>query len=88
MVGLWLKNFTFSVLSSLKLNFSTNFLDITCVATMVYRADTDNILKNVNFTCTQETRKLEFEEWENIPHGGQNLILQQITSFEFTSLAV
>ena len=55
---------------------------------MVYRADTDNILKNVNFTCTQETRKLEFEEWEKIPHGGQNLILQQITSFEFTSLAV
>ena len=55
---------------------------------MVYRADTDNIKKNVNFTYTPVTRKLEFGKWEKIPHGGQNLILPQITSFEFTSLAV
>ena len=35
---------------------------------MVYRADTDNIKKNVNFTYTPETRKIEFEKWEKIPH--------------------
>ena len=46
--GLWVKKFTFSILSSLKL-FLTQ---LNYVATIVFRADTDNIRKIVNFTYT------------------------------------
>ena len=44
--GLWAKKFTFSILSSLKL-FLTQ---LSYVATIVFRANTDNIRKIVNFT--------------------------------------
>ena len=57
--GLRVKKFTFSILSSLKL-FLTQ---LSYVATIIFRANTDNIRKIVNFTYTEETRKLEFEKW-------------------------
>ena len=41
--------------------------------------------KLVIYIYTQETRKLEFEKWAKIPHHGQNLILYQVTSSEFTT---
>ena len=82
--GLRVKKFTFSILSSLKL-FLTQ---LSYVATIVFRANTDNIRKIVNFTQTEETRKLEFEKWAKISHLGQNLILQQIASLELTTLEV
>ena len=72
----WVKNFTFSILSSLEVNFSTNFYtQLNCVATIVFRADTDNIRKIVSFTYTEEAKKIEFETWAEIPNRGQNLIL-------------
>ena len=82
--GLRVKKFTFSILSSLKL-FLTQ---LSYVATIIFRANTDNIRKIVNFTQTEETRKLEFEKQAKISHLGQNLILQQIASLEFTTLEV
>ena len=82
--GLRVKKFTFSILSSLKL-FLTQ---LSYVATIIFRANTDNIRKIVNFTQTEETRKLEFEKWAKISHLGQNLILRQIASLEFTTLEV
>ena len=48
---------------------------INCAATIVFRTDTDNIRKIVNFTYTQETRKLELEKLSKMSHSGQNLIL-------------
>ena len=85
--GLWVKKFTFSILSSLKV-FLTQ---LSYVATIVFRANTDNITKLETRTTeetTEETRKLEFEKWAKISHLGQNLILQQIASLEFTTLEV
>ena len=54
LVGLLVKNFTFSILSSLKLNFSATLLhnliaQLDCVQ-LVFRADTGNDRKVVNFT--------------------------------------
>ena len=46
LVGAWVKNFTFSILSSLNLNFSTTFL----LCAVVFRADTGNNRKIVSFT--------------------------------------
>ena len=50
LVGLTVKNFTFSMLGSLNLNFSATFFwhKINCVT--VFRADTGNNRKIVNFT--------------------------------------
>ena len=76
LVGLWVKNFTFINFKFTKAKFLHNFLltQFNCVAPIVFRADTDH-RKIVNFTYTQQTRKLEFEKWAKIPHHGQNLIL-------------
>ena len=52
LVGICLKNFTFSILSSLKLNFSATFFGTTLFCTILFRADTGNIRKIVNFTYT------------------------------------
>ena len=42
LVGLWVKNFTFSFLSSLTLNFSTIVFGTTQLCTKVFRAETGN----------------------------------------------
>ena len=49
LVGLWVKNHTFSILSSLNLNFSTTLFGTTYLCTIVFRADTGNNKKIVNF---------------------------------------
>ena len=50
LVGLWVENITFSILSFLKLNFSITVLGKTKSYTIVFRADTGNNRKIVNFT--------------------------------------
>ena len=50
LVGLWVKNFTFSTFSSLKLNLSTIVFCSMQLCTIVFRADTGNIRKIVDFT--------------------------------------
>ena len=47
-----MKNFTFLILSSLKLNFSTTFFGTTYLCTILLKADAGNIRKIVNFTYT------------------------------------
>ena len=42
----------------------------------------------VSFMGVYNTRKFEFEKCQKICHHGQTLITKQITSFEFTTLAV
>ena len=42
LVRLWVKEFTFSIFSSLKLNFSTAVFDTTQLCTIVFRVDTGN----------------------------------------------
>ena len=49
LVGVWVKNFTFSILSSLKLNLSVTFFGTTQLCTIVFNVDTGKI---VNFTYT------------------------------------
>ena len=45
-IGLWVKKFTFSILSLLKLNFSTIFLARgNLIVYIIFRADTGNIRK-------------------------------------------
>ena len=45
-IGLWVKNFTFSILNLLKLNFSTIFLARgNLIVYNIFRADTGNIRK-------------------------------------------
>ena len=48
--ALWVKNFTFSILSSVKLNFSWTVFGTTWLCTIVFRADTGNNRKIVYFT--------------------------------------
>ena len=50
LVGPWVKNFTFKILSLLKLNFSTTVFDATYLRTTVFKADTGNNRKTANFT--------------------------------------
>ena len=50
LVGLRVKSFTFSILSLLKLNFSTTVFGITELCATVFRADTGNNRKIVSFT--------------------------------------
>ena len=50
LVGLWVKNFTFSILSLLKLNFSTTVFGATQLCATVFRADTSNNRQIANFT--------------------------------------
>ena len=52
LVGLWVKKINFLILRSFKLNFSTTFFGSTYLCTIVFRADTGNIRKIVNFTYT------------------------------------
>ena len=49
MVGLWVKNLTFSILSSMKLNFSTTLFGTTWLCTIVFKTDTGSNRKIVNF---------------------------------------
>ena len=52
LVGLWVKNLTFSMLSLLKLNFSTTFFGTTQLCAIVFREDTGNNRKvNFTFSC-------------------------------------
>ena len=50
LVGLWVKNYTFSILSSLKLSFSTTVFGTTQLCAIVFWADNGNNTKTVNFT--------------------------------------
>ena len=68
------KKFYFLNFIFTKAKILQNFFGTTEVCAIVFRADTGNIRKIVNFTYTQETRKLEFEKWAKIPHLGQNLV--------------
>ena len=49
-VGLRGENVTFSILSALKLNFSTTAFATTLLCTILFTADTDNNSKIVHFT--------------------------------------
>ena len=79
LVGIWVKKFTFAKVSLkfAKAKFLHYFFDTTllCSYNSFFRVDTGNNRKIVNFTCSQETRKLEFEKWAKIPHRRQNQIL-------------
>ena len=66
-IGLWVKSFTFLILSSLKLNFSNFFLarDNLIVNNIVFKEDTGNIRKVSNLDILKKKRKLEFKMSKN-----------------------
>ena len=53
MIELWVKDFPFSIISLLKLNFSPPVFDTTYLCTIEFRADTGNNRKIVNFTYSR-----------------------------------
>ena len=61
LVGLWVKNFTFSMLSSLKLNFSTTVFSITGLCTVVFMGDSGNDRKIVNLDIV--ALMLDLSKW-------------------------
>ena len=61
LVGLRVKNFTFSMLSSLKLNFSTTVFSITGLCTVVFMGDTGNDRKIVNLDIV--ALMLDLSKW-------------------------
>ena len=61
LVGLWVKNFTFSMLSSLKLNFSTTVFSITGLCTVAFMGDTGNDRKIVNLDIV--ALMLDLSKW-------------------------